>query len=44
MTKQRINMGSELSGYYWNSVLTNNGYNFDLENIMFEIMQLNRRL
>jgi len=44
MTKQRINMGSELSGYYWNYILKNNGYNFDLENIMFEIMQLNRRL
>ena len=44
MTKQRINMGSELSGYYWNLILTNNSYNFDLENIMLEIMQLNRRL
>ena len=44
MTKQRVNMGSGLSGYYWNYVLTNNGYNFDLENIMLEIMQLNRRI
>jgi len=44
MTKQRINMGSGLSGYYWNLILTNNGYDFDLANIMFEIMQLNRRL
>jgi len=43
-TRHRVNMGSILSGYYWNFIITNNGYNFDLENIMFEIMQLNRRL
>jgi len=44
MTKQRFNMGSILSGYYWNFVLTNDGYDFDIEKIMFEIMQLNRRV
>ena len=43
--KHRINMGSELSGYYWNPVLTNNaGYDFDLASIMLEIIELNRRL
>jgi hypothetical protein len=43
-TRQRVNMGSGLSGYYWNFILKNNGYSFDLENVMFEIMQLNRRI
>jgi len=45
VSRHRINMGSALSGYYWNPVLTNNnGYDFDLASIMLEIMQLNRRL
>jgi len=44
MTKQRVNMGSMLSGHYWDFILKNNGYSFDLDSIMFEIMQLNRRL
>lgn len=45
VSRHRINMGSTLSGYYWNPVLTNNnGYDFDLAIIMLEIMQLNRRL
>lgn len=45
MSKHRVNMGSTLSGYYWNfKLVNNNGDDFDLDNIMFEIMQLNRRL
>ena len=45
VSRHRINMGSALSGYYWNPVLTNNnGYDFNLASIMLEIMQLNRRL
>ena len=45
VSRHRINMGSTLSGYYWNPILTNNnGYDFNLASIMLEIMQLNRRL
>jgi hypothetical protein len=45
VSRHRINMGSTLSRYYRNPVLTNNnGYDFNLASIMLEIMQLNRRL
>ena len=45
VSRHRINMGSTLSGYYWNPILTNNnGYDFNLASIMLEIIELNRRL
>lgn len=45
VSRHRVNMGSTLSGYYWNFTLTNNdGYDFDLASMMLEITQLNRRL